>query len=75
MERKFSRKSFIAMQNYYQLLQIAHMINQLVERSRQIVEIMSEHSKQTIIDLWQKMIAYLTIFQCEWINPLPCQPG
>lgn len=75
MEHKFSRKSFIAMQNYYQLLQIAHMINQLVERSRQIVEIMNEHSKQTIVDLWKKMIAYLTIFQAEWIIPLPYQPG
>ncbi|HZK97250.1 MAG TPA: hypothetical protein VFC67_23820 [Prolixibacteraceae bacterium] len=74
MEHKFSRKSFIAMQNYYTVLQIAHMINQLVERSRQIVEIMNEHSKQTIVDLWKKMIAYLTIFQGEWINPLPCQP-
>jgi hypothetical protein len=75
LEHKFSRKSFIAMQNYYQLLQIAHMINQLVERSRQIVEIMNEHSKQTIVDLWKKMIAYLTIFQSEWIIPLPYQPG
>lgn len=75
MEHKFSRKSFIAMQNYYQLLQIAHMINQLVERSRLIVEIMNEHSKQTIVDLWKKMIAYLTIFQGEWIISLPYQPG
>src|SRR5665811_1971093 len=29
LEHKFSRVSFIAMQNYYQLLQIAHIINQL----------------------------------------------
>jgi len=27
------------------------------------------------LDLWKKLIAYLTIFQGEWINPLPCQPG
>jgi len=74
LEHKFSRKSFTAMQNYYTVLQIAHMINQLVERSRQIVEILNEHSKQTIVDLWKKLIAYLTIFQGEWINPLPCQP-
>jgi len=75
IEHKFSRKSFIAMQNYCQLLQITHMINQLVERSRQIVEIMNDHSKQTIVDLWKKMIAYLTIFQGKWIIPLPYQPG
>ena len=42
------------MQNYYQLLQIAHMINQLVERSNEVVYILKEHSKQTIVDLWKK---------------------
>ena len=56
---KFSRVSFVAMQNYYQLLQIAHIINQLVERSKQVVALLAEHSKQTIVDLWIKMIAYL----------------
>jgi hypothetical protein len=63
LEHKFSRTSYIAMQNYYQLLQIAHMINQWVERSNLVVEILSEHSKQTIVDLWKKLIAYLTMFQ------------
>jgi len=75
LEHKFSRTSYIAMQNYYQLLQIAHMINQLVERSKQVVEIMREHSKQTIVDLWKKLIAYLTIFQCEESISTPYQPG
>jgi len=65
LEHKFSRTSYFAMQNYYQLLQIAHMINQLVERSNQVVEILKEHSKQTIVDLWKKLIAYLTMFQCK----------
>jgi hypothetical protein len=59
LEHKFSRVSFVAMQNYYQLLQVAHVINQLVERSKQVVALMEEHSKQTIVDLWRKMIAYL----------------
>lgn len=75
LEHKFSRKSYIAMQNYYQLLQIAHMINQLVERSKQVVGIMMEHSKQTIVDLWKKLIAYLTMFQCEESITIPYQPG
>ena len=75
LEHKFSRTSWTAMQNYYLLLQIAHMINQLVERSKQIVDILKEHSKQTIVDLWKKMIAYLTIFQCEEIIIVPYQPG
>jgi hypothetical protein len=65
LEHKFSRKSYPAMQNYYQLIQIAHMINQLVEHSRTVVELLAEHSKQTIADLWKKMLAYLTIFQSQ----------
>ena len=75
LEHKFSRVSYFAMQNYYQLLQIAHMINQLVERSKAVVEIMTEHSKQTIVDLWKKMIAYLIIYECDETIMIPYQPG
>jgi hypothetical protein len=63
------------MQNYYQVLQIAHMINQLVESSKQVVDILTEHSKQTIVDLWKKMLAYLTFFQCEESFAVHYQPG
>lgn len=75
LEHKFSRTSYPAMQNYYQLLQIAHMINQLVERSTQVVEILKEHSKQTIVDLWKKLIAYLTMFQCKESVLIPYNSG
>jgi hypothetical protein len=75
LEHKFSRKSFNAMQNYYHLMQLAHMINQLVERCNQVVEILKEHSKQTITDLWKKMMAYITIFQSEDNLQMPYQPG
>ena len=30
MQHKYARKSYLAMKNYYQCLQIAHMINQLL---------------------------------------------
>jgi len=56
---KFSRVSYTAMQNYYQLLQIAHMINQFVEKSADLVELRNEHSKQTIKALWKELITYL----------------
>ena len=65
LEHKFSRVSFIAMQNYYQLLQIAHIINQLVERSKQVVHLLEEHSKETIVNLWRKMMAYLIFPHAE----------
>jgi len=75
LEHKFSRISFTAMQNYYQLLQMAHMINQLVERSNQVVALLEEHSKQTIVDLWKKTISYLLMHQGEECIPAPYQPG
>jgi hypothetical protein len=75
LEHKFSRKSYPAMQNYYQLLQIAHMINQLVERTKQVIELIKEHSKQTVVDLWKKLIAYITIFKDSEGALPPYQPG
>jgi hypothetical protein len=74
LEHKFSRVSFIAMQNYYQLLQIAHMINQLAERGKQVVALLEEHSKQTIVDLWSKMMSYLIIYQSVESFLMPSLP-
>lgn len=74
LEHKFSRVSFVAMQNYYQLLQIAHMINQLAERSKQVIALLAEHSKQTIVNLWRKMIAYLIFFHAEQNSLTPSPP-
>jgi hypothetical protein len=51
------------MQNYYQILQIAHMINQFVERACQVIALMALHSKQTIVDLWKKLYLFLMTFQ------------
>ena len=42
---------------------------------RQVVAILTEHSKATIVDLWKKMIAFLTIFPCEETTLQPYQPG
>jgi hypothetical protein len=75
LEHKFSRVSFVAMQNYYQLLQIAHIINQLVEQSKQVIALLEEHSKQTIVDLWRKMIAYLIFPHAEQNSLTPSLPG
>ncbi len=71
LEHKYSRVSYTAMQNYYQLLQIAHMMNQFVEHSKEVVELMMERSKQTMIDLWKKLIAYLIIHQYD-TNVIGC---
>lgn len=59
LEHKFSRKSIVALQNYYQMLQIAHMINQFVEKSADVIQMLNHHSKQTIKALWDDLMVYL----------------
>lgn len=59
LEHKYSRVSYNAMQNYYQLLQIAHMINQFVEKSKDFIELMKEYSKQTIKALWKELSVFM----------------
>ena len=59
LEHKFSLVSYTAMQNYYQMLQLAHMINQFVEKSADVVELLKEHSKQTFVALWRDLITFM----------------
>ncbi len=59
LEHKYSRVSYTALQNYYHVLQIAHMINQWVEHSSEVIELMSENSKQTIRSLWKDLLVYM----------------
>jgi hypothetical protein len=58
---KYSRTSYDGLQNYYTCLQIAHAINQLLERSKEIVEILKEHSKETIRNIWANLISYMVM--------------
>ena len=57
---KYSRKSFTGHQNYYQCMQIAHIINQLVEKSTEIVDLLKANNKLTLKHLWKQLLAYLT---------------
>lgn len=75
LEHKYSRDSFNAMQNYYHILQMAHMINQLVERKKEVIQVLGEHSKQTIVDLWKKLIGFLTMVPIDEPINVPSQPG
>jgi hypothetical protein len=38
LQHRFSRTNFMAIQNYYQAMQIAHLINQLVELSQRFAQ-------------------------------------
>ena len=59
LEHKYSRVSLPALKNYYLVLQIAHLINQLVENSTDIVELMGQHSKQTFKALWKDLTVFM----------------
>ena len=63
LKHKYSRKSLMARQNYYQCLQIAHLINQLVDKSRKFISQLK--LKETIKSLWAAMIAYLWLVDIE----------
>jgi hypothetical protein len=48
---QFSRTSMLAMKNYYQLMQIAHLINQLFELSVMVKSLMTSH--ESLKHLWE----------------------
>ena len=63
LEHKYSRTSFNAMKNYYQCLQIAHIINQLAIKSQNIASIFINDAKFTICKLWERLKSFL--IECE----------
>ena len=58
LHHKYSRTSYLASKNYYQCLQIAHLINQLVELSKDFKGILK--SKKTVKHLWKCLIGFFT---------------
>ena len=58
LEHKFSRVDFNAIKNYYQCLQIAHIINQLTEKSQEIKSLLRTYDV-TIKYLWQRLMSFL----------------
>lgn len=59
LEHKYCRNSYPGMKNYYTLLQIAHLINQIIEKSKLVTALLGEYSKQTIRNIWTNLIAYM----------------
>jgi len=56
LQHKYAEKDFNAMQNYYQLLQVAHLINQLVEKLQNIVTELKQAGR-TIKSIWEDAVA------------------
>ena len=59
MQHLFSRKYFNVQKNYYQCMLIAHMINQFLEHSLMIQDLLTINKKLTIKYLWQKLLEAL----------------
>ena len=58
LEHKYSRVSYQASKNYYQLMQMAHLINQLMINSTRFQKLyFSTKNHQTLKNLWQNFIA------------------
>ena len=55
---KYCRKSYTGLKNYYQCCQIAHMINQLLELSKNFQAILTQ--KTTIAFIWFCIKAFMT---------------
>jgi len=56
---KFCRTSLNGLKNYYTLLQMAHAINQFVERDGEVREQLSCHSKETVKNIWGMLVSYM----------------
>jgi hypothetical protein len=59
LEHKYSRNSYNCLKNYYTLLQIAHAINQLVEKGKCVTGILKLRPKETLHNLWNKLKGYM----------------
>jgi len=59
LQHKYSRKNYFSMQNYYHLLQIAHMIMQLVEKLKHIKQQLKS-TGMTIVAMVEDMVSTMT---------------
>src|SRR5690606_3387932 len=59
LEHLYSRVSFLAMKNFYQALQIAHIINQMVQASKDIATLVKKKLKCTIKYLWKRLMSFM----------------
>lgn len=60
LEHKFSHQNHNAQTNWYQCLQIAHMINQFIEKSAEFMTHIQTNSKRSIKFLWVQLITWMT---------------
>jgi len=57
LEHKYARKSYRAMKNYYQIMQIAHMINELVVLNTSFQKFLVD--KMTVKHIWLNLTGFM----------------
>jgi len=63
LHHKFNRKNFTAIKNWHSLRLIAHLVNQLIEKSHQFKELLVD--KETIKNLWEIFRAFFLLVEIE----------
>jgi len=64
LKHKYSRTNQNASKNYYQCLQIGHLLNQLVELSNDFKKLFT-NSKITVCHLWKNVIGFMTFGEVD----------
>jgi hypothetical protein len=75
LQHKFCRNSYNGMQNYYTLLQIAHAMNQFIEREKAVSGQLKLRPKETIRNLWDKLKAYMIFVKPPPSGTADCHTG
>jgi len=68
LKHKYSRANYKAMQNYYHLMQLAHMINQFAIQAPKVKQLFLDNPKYTQLALWDDLKSVLSIIV---LKPLP----
>lgn len=64
MEHQYARKSYIALKNYFQFMQMAHIINQLMTLNTHFKEtFMKAKNHPTLKNLWRDLVAVM-----QWVE-------
>jgi len=61
----FSRRSFTSYKNYYQCMQVAHIINQITEHSQTVSDLLDGDKTLTIKHLWKLLNCCLLLLSIE----------
>lgn len=61
LHHKFNRNDFTAIKNWHHIRQLACLINELVEHTREIRLLLKENTKMTLKELWKNINAFFVM--------------